>query len=109
MHRALVDEPAMFAINDRGLAERRFFQNDLKQSEGDQTDVTATRWALERNLLPHPGHQFRPGNPRGVVRAGLSRQSRSFDGSDRTPGSWEFPEEPLIESRPRHPIDARDG
>ena len=71
MHRALVDEPAMFAINDRGLAERRFFHNDLKQSEGDQPDGAATRWALERNLLTHPGHQFRPGNPRGVVRAGL--------------------------------------
>jgi hypothetical protein len=42
-----------------------------KQSEGDQTDVAATVRALERKLLPHPRHQFRPGNPGGVVRAGL--------------------------------------
>ena len=39
--------------------------------EGDEPDVTATRWARKRKLLPHPGHQFRPGNSRGVVRAGL--------------------------------------
>ena len=31
--------------------------------EGDQPDVAATRRALERKLLPHPGYQFRPGNP----------------------------------------------
>ena len=28
-------------------------------------------WALKRKLLTHPGHEFRPGNQRGVVRAGL--------------------------------------
>ena len=39
--------------------------------EGDEPDVTATRWARKRKLLPHPGHQFRPGHSRGVVRAGL--------------------------------------
>jgi len=39
--------------------------------EGDQPDVAAARWALERKLLPDPRHQFRPRNPRGVMRAGL--------------------------------------
>jgi hypothetical protein len=34
-----------------------------KQSEGDQTDVAAAPQALKRKLLPHPGHEFRPGNP----------------------------------------------
>jgi hypothetical protein len=41
------------------------------RDEGDQPDVAATVRALERKLLTHPGQQFRPGNPRGVVRAGL--------------------------------------
>ena len=35
--------------------------------EGDEPDVAAARRALERKLLPHPRHQFRPGNPGGVV------------------------------------------
>jgi hypothetical protein len=39
------------------------------RDERDQPDVTAAVWALERKLLPNPGHQFRPRNPRGVVRA----------------------------------------
>ena len=39
--------------------------------ERDQSDVAATRRALERKLLPHAGHEFGPGNPGGVVRAGL--------------------------------------
>ena len=42
-----------------------------KQSEGDQPDVAATRRALEWKLLPHPGQEFRPRNPGGVMRAGL--------------------------------------
>jgi len=42
-----------------------------KQSERDQPDVAAACWALERKLLPHPGHQLGPGNPGGVVRAWL--------------------------------------
>ena len=41
------------------------------RTEGDQPDVAAARWALERKLLPHPGHQLGPGNPGGVVRARL--------------------------------------
>ena len=39
--------------------------------ERDQSDVAATRWALQRKLLAHPGHQFRPRDSRRVVRAGL--------------------------------------
>jgi hypothetical protein len=42
-----------------------------KQFEGDEPDVAATRWALERKLLAYPGHEFRPGDPGGVVRAGF--------------------------------------
>jgi hypothetical protein len=41
------------------------------RDERDQSDVAAARRALERKLLPHPGHEFRPCNPGGVVRAGL--------------------------------------
>ena len=37
--------------------------------------------ALERKLLPHPGHEFRPRNPRGVVRAELlMRVAAAFRG-----------------------------
>ena len=41
------------------------------RDKGDQPDVTATVWALERELLTRAGHQLCPGNPRGVVRPGL--------------------------------------
>jgi hypothetical protein len=37
------------------------------RDERDQPDVAATRWALERKLLPHPRHQLGPRNPGGVV------------------------------------------
>ena len=43
-----------------------------KQSERDQPDVTAARWARKRKLLPYPRHELGPRNPRRVVRAGLS-------------------------------------
>ena len=33
------------------------------RDERDQPDVTTTRRALERKLVPHPGQEFRPGNP----------------------------------------------
>ena len=56
-----------------------------KQFEGDQPDVAATRWALERKLLPHSGHQLRPGNPRGVVRAGLRLSTAAFRGVTAAP------------------------
>ena len=39
--------------------------------ERDQPDVATTPRALERKLLAHPGHQFRPRDSRRVVRAGL--------------------------------------
>jgi hypothetical protein len=32
----------------------------VKQSERDQPDVATTRWALQRKLLAHPRHEFRP-------------------------------------------------
>ena len=41
------------------------------RDEVNEPDVAAAPRALERKLLSHPGHEFRPGNPRGVVRAGL--------------------------------------
>jgi hypothetical protein len=40
------------------LADRPWFGD-----EGDQPDVAAAGWALERELLAQPGHEFRPGNP----------------------------------------------
>jgi len=33
------------------------------RDEGDQPDVTAAVWALERKLLPNPGQESRPRNP----------------------------------------------
>ena len=33
------------------------------RDERDQPDVTAAVRALKRKLLPHPGHEFRPGDP----------------------------------------------
>jgi hypothetical protein len=39
--------------------------------EGNQPDVAAAVRVPERKLLPHPGQEFGPGNPGGVVRAGL--------------------------------------
>jgi hypothetical protein len=41
------------------------------RDEGYQPDFAAAVGALERKLLPHPGHEFGTGNPGGVVRAGL--------------------------------------
>ena len=41
------------------------------RDEGNEPDVAAAVRALERKLLTHPGHQLGPGNPGGVVRAGL--------------------------------------
>jgi hypothetical protein len=43
----------------------------VKQSERDQPDVAATVRARKRKLLTHPCHQFRPRDPRVVMRAGL--------------------------------------
>ena len=33
----------------------------------DEPDVAAAPWTLQWKLLPDPSHQFRLGNPRGVV------------------------------------------
>ena len=51
------------------------------RDERDQPDVTAARWALERKLLPNPGHQFRPRNPGGVMRAGLLIRGAAASGA----------------------------
>jgi hypothetical protein len=48
----------------------------VKKSERDQPDVAATPRALQRKLLTHARHQFRPRNPRRGVRAGLARVSQ---------------------------------
>ena len=45
------------------LANLRFEVSRLLPAVFSQPDVAATRWALERKLLPHPGHEFRPRNP----------------------------------------------
>ena len=55
----------------RPLANIRFEVSRLLPAVCSEPDVTASRWARKRKLLPHPGHEFRPGNSRGVVRAGL--------------------------------------
>ena len=60
-----------------------------KQSERNQPDVAATRRALERKLLPHPGQEFRPRNPGGVMRTGLLIRVAAASGAvteyDRSP------------------------
>jgi hypothetical protein len=54
--------------------------------EGDQPDVAAAVWALEWELLAYPGQEFRPGNPRRVVRAGLLiRVAAAFRGVTAAP------------------------
>ena len=49
--------------------------------ERDESDVTTTLWALQRKLLPHQGHEFGPGDPRGVARAGLLIRVVAADGA----------------------------
>ena len=55
----------------RPLANLRFEVSRLLPAVSSRPDVATAGGALERKLLPHPRDQFRPGNPRGVVRAGL--------------------------------------
>ena len=55
----------------RPLANLRFEVSRLLPAVCSEPDVTTAVRALERKLLPHPGHEFRPRNPRRVVRAGL--------------------------------------
>ena len=55
----------------RPLANLRFEVSRLLPAVSSRPDVATTRWALERKLLPHPRDQLGPGNPGGVVRAGL--------------------------------------
>jgi len=62
-----------------GFAEMRedFPDRPRLRNERDQPDVAAARRTLKRKLLPHPGHEFRPGNPGGVVRAGVLMRVRA--------------------------------
>ena len=53
------------------LANLRFDVSRLLPAVSSEPDVAATRWALERKPLAHPGHEFRPRNPGCVVRPGL--------------------------------------
>ena len=55
-----------FAQMREDLPDRPRFRDEC-----DQPDIAAAVRARKWKLLPHPRHQFRPGNPRGVVRAGL--------------------------------------
>ncbi len=59
-----------FAEVREDLADRPWLRD-----ERDQPDIAATVWALEGKLLTHPGQQFRPCNPRGVVGAWLVTRS----------------------------------
>jgi len=52
--------------------------------DGDEPDGTATRWARTRKLLPHPCHQFRPGDPRGVVRLACDDAANAHDSNYMT-------------------------
>jgi len=52
-----------------------------RRDEGDQPDVTAAVWALERKLLPNPGQESRPRNPGGVMRAGLLIRGAAASGA----------------------------
>jgi len=47
------------------------------RDERDQPDVAPAVWALKWKLLPHPGQEFRPCNPRRVVRSGLLMRVRA--------------------------------
>ena len=67
----------------RPRANLRFEVSRLLPAVFSEPDVAAAPRALERKLLPHPGHQLGPGNPRRVVRAGLViriRVAASFRG-----------------------------
>ena len=55
----------------RPLANLRFEVSRLLPAVCSEPDVTAAVRALKRKFSPTPGHEFRPGNPCRVVRAGL--------------------------------------
>ncbi|MFM9009997.1 MAG: hypothetical protein ACKON8_03770, partial [Planctomycetota bacterium] len=63
------------------LANLRFEVSRLVPAVFSEPDVATTPRALERQLLPHPGHDFRPRNPRGVVRAGLLMRVAAASGA----------------------------
>ena len=55
------------------------------RNERDEPDVAAAGWALERKLLPHPGQEFRPRNPGGVMRTGLLIRFAAASGAVTVP------------------------
>ena len=56
------------------LANLRFDVGRLLPAVCSEPNVTAAVRALKRKLLPHPRHEFRPRNPRRVVRAWVLRR-----------------------------------
>jgi len=78
--------------------------------ERDQPDVAAARRAQEGKLLPHPRYQLGPGNPGGVVRAGLCMGAAAIAG--RVPGLGVPAGRgiPLLaDVADREPADSREG
>jgi hypothetical protein len=68
------------------LANLRFEVSRLLPAVSSAPDVAAAGGARQWKLLPHPGHQLGPGNPRRVVRAGLlMRVAASFRGMTVAP------------------------
>jgi hypothetical protein len=51
----------------RPLANLRFEVSRLLPAVSSKSDVATTPRARKRKLLPHPGHEFGPRNPGGVV------------------------------------------
>ena len=51
------------------LANLRFEVSRLLPAVYSAMDVATTSRARNRKLLPHPGHEFGPSDPRAVVRA----------------------------------------
>ena len=67
-----------------------------KQSEGDQPDVAAAGWALERKLLAYPGHELRP------RLSGKCHANRVFDSDSRRSSlPWRDRRPHARRSRPR--------
>ena len=59
------------------LANLRFEVSRLLPAVFSEPNIAAAVRALERKLLPHPGHEFRPGNSGGVVRPGMQARRHS--------------------------------
>jgi hypothetical protein len=81
------------------LANLRFEVSRLLPAVSSASDVATTPRALERKLLPHPRHEFRPRNPGGVVGGRFVARVAAVGGrisarrmsADRTPISRGIP------------------